>query len=269
MPKEKVEKDGEVQNIDSDQTFSTEEFKELVTSFQDVAKAMEASTRAAAPAPVVETGPTEAEVTASRESAAKEYNTAREKANELAAAGDVAAANELQWQAYQKLSQATANPDDNPTAKTLKALSKQAEAIAKGMHTEAFKEWGDEIKGIVTTLPTDQQLDPASWESAVQTVRARHVDEIIEREREALKKELAEGKPIGTDTLVAGAGTRSTGDSTDDLTPEQIKFCLEYKLDQKWYADSVKRYNAAPEGKLGVSILDEDVSTLKVAPGKF
>jgi len=269
MPVEKTKEEIAAEEQKDQGGVSAEQFKELVDTFKETAVSMAEANR-----PVEPAGPSEAEIAATAkeatEAAAKEYNEAREKANTLAAEGKAAEGTELMFAAYQKMIAAGQAAQPVKEDKAGKALAKSTKRLVKQANADVFKEYGDEIEGIMAAKSLESQLDPDEWERAIGTVKTAHFDDLMEAEREKLRKEFTDSLSPGS-TLVAGGGRGAGGsDEGDGLTADQIAFADNAGFPREWYANAVKKYKEnLVAGKPGqVAILNEDPNK-RPEPGKF
>jgi hypothetical protein len=206
--------------------------------------------------------------------AQEKYESHRRKANELAAEGDAAGATEEMYKGFVELQSASAVPvTETPQAKALLASAKRT---ARSDHKEMFDDYGSEIEAEVAAMPVEERINPDSWDAAVSRVKARHIEDIIERRTQTAADEAAQKAQDSADfdTPVAGGARRRRVRDVADVDPsslneEQLDIASACGLSPEEYADAATRYAKAPRNYRGnVPILDETESP-KIAPGKF
>ena len=269
MAKKDLEQQSEEQNAPQ-AGVPVDTVEKLVDSFQSaVEKINTAPTPAAPAAPKVDT---EARIKKAQEA----YNAARERANELAEAGDAAGGMEEMYKATLAYQQATQGaPEDNPQ---VKAMVSQARRVARSENSEMFNSYESEIQAEIAKLPVADQINPDAWDKAVNIVKANHIEEILEqraRDREANRKqeeeEALQRRDFTTPTARGGRATRAAQSETIDpesLSEDERDIAAACGLTLEQYADATVRYQKAPKSKHGVAILDEEPGA-RIAPGKF
>lgn len=251
-----------------------EDVTALVDSFKSTMK--EVTDKLAQP----QATPQKANDSAAKLAAAKErYTAAREKANEMAAAGDTAGAVEELYQGI--LAVQSASQIDPETAPATKALIATAKRACRTDNVDVFSTYGAEVEAEMGVLPIDQRIDPDAWDSAVNRVKARHIDEIIAAKEAAHKAAAAAADDDGGDydtgvgyvTPLASRArrSRSTGDaaSADKLSEDQREAAKVCGLTDEKYADAVNRYEAARIKRGPVVRLLDESATPVVLPGRF
>lgn len=163
-----------VGTVEPAQGVPLDEVHKLVDTFKETVKDI-AATRA--PEPALAPRDTEADLRRKQAEAAERYKETKDKANELAAAGDAAGAMEVMYQHILDQS-ASSTPVPEETA-GYKAMYNNAKKLTKFEHKETFEKWGDEIEAEIARMPAEKRVLTDAWEEAIGNVRTRHVDDII------------------------------------------------------------------------------------------
>lgn len=148
-----------------------------------------------------------------------------------------------------RVADARAQNLDTRLSTMLRASTAIVEQQVAGRHADMFAEYGDEIRQVVSQFAPENQVDPGAWDTAVQLVRGRHMDDIIAKRVQA---ELAKAGEAARATQAASAGFSGSGrrgtstaapmrqpDNTYGLSPEQQKVAKEMGLSLKEYAKYV------------------------------
>jgi len=202
-----------------------------------------------------------------------EYAAKREKANELAAAGDYAGATEEIATGIAALQAVSAVPATDQPA--MRALVSQTKRLARAEHKDMFDSYGSEIETAIAALPVEEQINPDAWDRAVRDVKSTHIDDILAARAAAKDKELEEASAGRTFTTPVARGGRlpralnDDGDvNADSLTADQLQMAADIGFTPERYAKAVTRHNKHRIRGSVVRILDEDAEPT-IAPGKF
>lgn len=148
-----------------------------------------------------------------------------------------------------RIADARAQNIDTRISTMLRASTAIVEQQVAARHADMFTDYGDEIRQVVSQFAPENQVDPGAWDTAVQLVRGRHMDDIIAKRVQA---ELAKAGEAARATQAASAGFSGSGrrgtstaapmrqpDNTYGLSPEQQKVAKEMGLSLKEYAKYV------------------------------
>jgi len=225
-----------------------------------VASIAEEFKRALAEARTTNTPPAPAPPQPDRNAAIEKYNRAREEVNALAAEGKVFEANELHMRAVAELQAVQSAPqgnlEDHPAVKSQVEI---AHREVKRDNPEAFSRWGKEIEAEINSMPVASRILPSAWEAALQSVKARHIDEIVADE---VKKRTAAMPP----SAPGSRGNVGAGGDTTDLSEVERMVAKGLGVDAATYRkerETLKGYSDG-QGIWRAPILSDDVQ-----PGKF
>jgi hypothetical protein len=202
-----------------------------------------------------------------RQKAAQEaYAAHRAKADELAGSGETAAAVEEMYQGFIALQQAAAeDPEKSPGTQ---AMIENARRASRMDNKDLYETYGKEIEAEMADKPLESRLDPRAWDTATQTVRAKHVDDILAAERKVWEEELDKKNRDGEFNVpVADGPGRAPGTpgSAASLTAEQRDMADKLGMAHDAYATAVANYDKAKVGIGSANILDDG----PVKPGGF
>lgn len=139
---------------------------------------------------------------------------------------------------------------DTRMATMLRASAAIVESQVSARHTDAFAKYGDEIRDVVRQFSPENQIDPNAWDTAVQLVRGRHMDDEIaarvaaELEKRGAEARAAQAKTSGFSGTGRAAGARGgtvtpTADQHFGLSAEQRKVADTMGVTYKEYAKYV------------------------------
>jgi hypothetical protein len=220
---------------------------------------------APAPAPVSTVDPDKV-----RQEKAARWKAAKDKANELASAGDVAGAIEHVYGTI--LEEGSRGPAPDPTSDPgYRALVENTRRLVRAENTEVFDRYKAEIEAEVAKLDPSKRLLADSWEEAIGTVRSRHFQEELEAEKEKLRQEYERDDAV-LPPVAGGNRGRRTANPGDGLDEIQRNVARSLGLSHEQYAAAVKETGPSFERGEYVPLIKGELLNsdgVKIERGKF
>jgi hypothetical protein len=190
------------------------------------------------------------------------WAAAKQKANEMAAAGEAAESVEYLLATHAELSANSAV--DQTTTPLFKSIRGTAKRAAKADHPEMFEKYAKEIEALVSVRPAEEQIDSDVWDSMINQVRATHIDEIVNSQVESAIQKRIDEHPEFTTVVASGGGSRKQV-APKGLTEDQMYIADGLGLSYEKYTEQAAKYNAAKIGANTVMLVSPD----NPKPGQF